>query len=88
MVCDASEKNGHGRIRRPQDYVFGARYFARAITAKRLPNKSTVCVNFDDAYHLAKDTLTANRDKFEVIALAEFETLDGCKSKRSSSTAA
>ena len=37
----------------------------------------------DDAYHLAKKTLTANRDKLEVIAkaLLEFETLDGSQIK-------
>jgi len=37
----------------------------------------------DDAYQLAKATLTANRDKLEVIAkaLLEYETLDGSQLK-------
>jgi cell division protease FtsH len=37
----------------------------------------------DDAYQVAKETLTAHRDKLEVIAkaLLEYETLDGSQIK-------
>jgi cell division protease FtsH len=69
-----------------EDYVFLGRDISRArdyseATAEQIDQE--VKKLLDDAYQLAKATLTANRDKLEVIAkaLLEFETLDGSQLK-------
>jgi cell division protease FtsH len=88
MVCEwgMSEKMGMVEYGDHEDYVFLGRDISRArdyseATAEQIDQE--VRKLLDDAYHLAKETLTANRDKLEVIAkaLLEFETLDGSQIK-------
>src|ERR1700756_611256 len=88
MVCEwgMSEKMGMVEYGDHEDYVFLGRDISRArdyseATAEQ--NQQEVRKLLDDAYHLAKETLTTNRDKLEVIAkaLLEFETLDGSQIK-------
>ncbi len=84
MVCEwgMSEKMGMVEYGDHEDYVFLGRDISRArdyseATAEQIDQE--VKKLLDEAYQLAKKTLTANRDKLEVIAkaLLEFETLDG-----------
>ena len=88
MVCEwgMSEKMGMVEYGDHEDYVFLGRDISRArdyseATAEQIDQE--VRKLLDDAYQLAKETLTANRDKLEVIAkaLLEFETLDGSQIK-------
>jgi cell division protease FtsH len=88
MVCEwgMSEKMGMVEYGDHEDYVFLGRDISRArdyseATAEQIDQE--VRKLLDDAYQLAKTTLTANRDKLEVIAkaLLEFETLDGSQIK-------
>jgi len=88
MVCEwgMSEKMGMVEYGDHEDYVFLGRDISRArdyseATAEQIDQE--VRKLLDDAYRLAKETLTANRDKLEVIAkaLLEFETLDGSQIK-------
>ena len=69
-----------------EDYVFLGRDISRArdyseATAEQIDQE--VRKLLDDAYRLAKETLTTHRDKLEVIAkaLLEYETLDGSQIK-------
>ncbi|PYK25664.1 MAG: cell division protein FtsH [Verrucomicrobia bacterium] len=88
MVCEwgMSEKMGMVEYGDHEDYVFLGRDISRArdyseATAEQIDQEVKKLI--DDAYQLAKATLTANRDKLEVIAkaLLEFETLDGSQLK-------
>jgi cell division protease FtsH len=88
MVCEwgMSEKMGMVEYGDHEDYVFLGRDISRArdyseATAEQIDQE--VRKLLDDAYQLAKTTLTANRDKLEVIAkaLLEYETLDGSQIK-------
>ncbi len=88
MVCEwgMSEKMGMVEYGDHEDYVFLGRDISRArdyseATAEQIDQE--VKKLLDEAYQLAKKTLTANRDKLEVIAkaLLEFETLDGSQIK-------
>src|ERR1700756_3111842 len=88
MVCEwgMSEKMGMVEYGDHEDYVFLGRDISRArdyseATAEQIDQE--VRKLLDDAYQLAKATLTANRDKLEVIAkaLLEYETLDGSQIK-------
>src|SRR5437588_685544 len=88
MVCEwgMSEKMGMVEYGDHEDYVFLGRDISRArdyseATAEQIDQEVRSLI--DDAYQLAKATLTANRDKLEVIAkaLLEFETLDGSQLK-------
>jgi cell division protease FtsH len=88
MVCEwgMSEKMGMVEYGDHEDYVFLGRDISRArdyseATAEQIDQE--VRKLLDDAYQLAKRTLTANRDKLEVIAkaLLEYETLDGSQLK-------
>jgi len=88
MVCEwgMSEKMGMVEYGDHEDYVFLGRDISRArdyseATAEQIDQE--VKKLLDDAYQLAKRTLTANRDKLEVIAkaLLEYETLDGSQIK-------
>jgi len=84
MVCEwgMSEKMGMVEYGEHEDYVFLGRDISRArdyseATAEQIDRE--VRKLLDDAYQTATKTLTAHRDKLEVIAraLLEFETLDG-----------
>ena len=88
MVCEwgMSEKMGMVEYGDHEDYVFLGRDISRArdyseATAEQIDQE--VRKLLDDAYQMAKETLTAHRDKLEVIAkaLLEFETLDGSQIK-------
>src|SRR6202008_4682630 len=88
MGCEwgMGEKMGMVEYGEHEDYVFLGRDISRArdyseATAEQIDQE--VRKLLDDAYHLAKETLTANRDTLEVIAraLLEFETLDGSQIK-------
>ena len=88
MVCEwgMSEKLGMVEYGDHEDYVFLGRDISRArdyseATAERIDLE--VRKLLDDAYKLAKETLTAKRDTLEVIAkaLLEYETLDGTQIK-------
>ena len=88
MVCEwgMSEKLGMVEYGEHEDYVFLGRDISRArdyseATAEQIDRE--VRKLFDDAYQTAKETLTAHRDKLEIIAkaLLEFETLDGAQIK-------
>src|SRR5256886_1078485 len=88
MVCEwgMSEKLGMVEYGDHEDYVFLGRDISRArdyseATAEEIDQE--VRKLLDEAYQLAKKTLTANRDKLEVIAkaLLEYETLDGSQIK-------
>ncbi len=88
MVCEwgMSEKMGMVEYGDHEDYVFLGRDISRArdyseATAEQIDQE--VKKLLDDAYQLAKATLTANRVKLEAIAkaLLEFETLDGSQLK-------
>ena len=88
MVCEwgMSEKMGMVEYGDHEDYVFLGRDISRArdyseATAEQIDQE--VRKLLDDAYHLAKTTLTEHRDKLEVIAraLLEYETLDGSQIK-------
>jgi cell division protease FtsH len=84
MVCEwgMSEKLGMVEYGDHEDYVFLGRDISRArdyseATAEEIDRE--VRKLLDEAYHNAKNALTANRDKLDIIAkaLLEFETLDG-----------
>ncbi|HJY19824.1 MAG TPA: ATP-dependent zinc metalloprotease FtsH [Chthoniobacterales bacterium] len=84
MVCEwgMSEKLGMVEYGDHEDYVFLGRDISRArdyseATAEEIDRE--VRKLLDEAYHNAKNVLTANRDKLDIIAkaLLEFETLDG-----------
>src|SRR5205814_9285167 len=84
MVCegDMCEKLGMGEYGDHEDYVFLGADISRAgdyseATAEEIDRE--VRMLLDEAYQRAKQILTANRDKLDVIAkaLLEFETLDG-----------
>src|SRR5947207_1822809 len=84
MVCEwgMSEKLGMVEYGDHEDYVFLGRDISRArdyseATAEEIDRE--VRTLLDEAYQRAKQILTANRDKLDVIAkaLLEFETLDG-----------
>src|SRR5580765_5355347 len=84
MVCEwgMSEKLGMVEYGDHEDYVFLGRDISRArdyseATAEEIDRE--VRMLLDEAYQRAKQILTANRDKLDVIAkaLLEFETLDG-----------
>ncbi len=86
MVCEwgMSEKMGMVEYGEHEDYVFLGRDISRArdyseATAEEIDREVRKLI--DDAYALAKKTLTENRDKLETIAkaLLEFETLDGAQ---------
>src|SRR5207253_1251635 len=86
MVCEwgMSEKMGMVEYGEHEDYVFLGRDISRArdyseATAEEIDRE--VRRLLDDAYQTAKDTLTAHRDKLDVIAklLLEYETLDGAQ---------
>jgi cell division protease FtsH len=88
MVCEwgMSEKMGMVEYGEHEDYVFLGRDISRArdyseATAEQIDQEVRKLI--DDAYHLAKNTLIANRDKLETIAkaLLEYETLDGSQIK-------
>jgi cell division protease FtsH len=88
MVCEwgMSEKMGMVEYGDHEDYVFLGRDISRArdyseATAEQIDQE--VRKLLDDAYQTAKRTLTAQRDKLEVIAkaLLEYETLDGSQMK-------
>ena len=88
MVCEwgMSEKMGMVEYGEHEDYVFLGRDISRArdyseATAEQIDRE--VRKLLDDAYQTATKTLTAHRDKLEVIAkaLLEFETLDGVQIK-------
>jgi cell division protease FtsH len=88
MVCEwgMSEKLGMVEYGDHEDYVFLGRDISRArdyseATAERIDLE--VRKLLDDAYKLAKETLTAHREVLEVIAkaLLEYETLDGTQIK-------
>ena len=88
MVCEwgMSEKLGMVEYGDHEDYVFLGRDISRArdyseATAERIDLE--VRKLLDDAYKLAKETLSAHRDTLEVIAkaLLEYETLDGTQIK-------
>src|SRR6516162_5189430 len=88
MVCEwgMSEKMGMVEYGEHEDYVFLGRDISRArdyseATAEQIDQEVRRLI--DDAYQLARTTLTANRDKLEAIAkaLLEFETLDGSQLK-------
>jgi cell division protease FtsH len=88
MVCEwgMSEKLGMVEYGDHEDYVFLGRDISRArdyseATAEEIDHE--VRRLLDEAYRKAKDTLTANRDKLDVIAkaLLEYETLDGSQIK-------
>src|SRR6478672_6040481 len=84
MVCEwgMSEKLGMVEYGDHEDYVFLGRDISRArdyseATAEEIDRE--VRMLLDEAYQRAKQILTANRDKLDIIAkaLLEFETLDG-----------
>jgi cell division protease FtsH len=84
MVCEwgMSEKMGMVEYGEHEDYVFLGRDISRArdyseATAEEIDREVRKLI--DDAYALAKRTLTEHRDKLEIIAraLLEYETLDG-----------
>src|SRR5512140_1838269 len=84
MVCEwgMSEKMGMVEYGEHEDYVFLGRDISRArdyseATAEEIDRE--VRMLLDEAYQRAKQILTANRDKLDIIAkaLLEFETLDG-----------
>jgi cell division protease FtsH len=84
MVCEwgMSEKLGMVEYGDHEDYVFLGRDISRArdyseATAEEIDRE--VRKLLDEAYQHAKNILTANRDKLDIIAkaLLEFETLDG-----------
>src|ERR1700720_2213056 len=84
MVCEwgMSEKLGMVEYGGHEDYVFLGRDISRArdyseATAEEIDRE--VRTLLDEAYQRAKQILTANRDKLDIIAkaLLEFETLDG-----------
>src|SRR5712671_2352734 len=84
MVCEwgMSEKLGMVEYGDHEDYVFLGRDISRArdyseATAEEIDRE--VRTLLDEAYQRAKQILTANRDKLDIIAkaLLEFETLDG-----------
>jgi len=86
MVCEwgMSEKMGMVEYGEHEDYVFLGRDISRArdyseATAEEIDRE--VRRLLDEAYQTAKQALTANRDKLDVIAkaLLEFETLDGAQ---------
>ena len=88
MVCEwgMSEKMGMVEYGEHEDYVFLGRDISRArdyseATAEQIDQEVRKLI--DDAYHLAKNTLIANRDILETIAkaLLEYETLDGSQIK-------
>src|SRR6266487_4859162 len=88
MVCEwgMSEKLGMVEYGDHEDYVFLGRDISRArdysdATAEEIDRE--VRTLLDEAYQRAKQILTANRDKLDVIAkaLLEFETLDGSQIK-------
>ena len=88
MVCEwgMSEKMGMVEYGEHEDYVFLGRELTRnrdysEATAEQIDQEVRKLI--DDAYHLAKNTLIANREKLETIAkaLLEFETLDGSQIK-------
>ena len=77
-----SEKMGMVEYGEHEDYVFLGRDISRArdyseATAEEIDRE--VRTLLDEAYQRAKQILTANRDKLDIIAkaLLEFETLDG-----------
>ena len=79
-------KNGHGRVWRTRRLCLSRpRYFAgrdySEATAEQIDREVRKLI--DDAYQTATETLTAHRDKLEIIAkaLLEFETLDGVQIK-------
>src|SRR5438046_6588974 len=81
-----SEKKGMVEYEDHEDYVILGRDISRArdyseATAEQIDQEVKKLI--DDAYQLAKATLTANRDKLEVIAkaLLEVEKLDGSQPK-------
>src|SRR5438046_10695187 len=84
MVCEwgMSEKLGMVEYGDHEDYVFLGRDISRArdyseATAEEIDRE--VRTLLDEAYQRAKQILTANREKLDLIAkaLLEFETLDG-----------
>src|SRR6266566_2058801 len=88
MVCEwgMSEKLGMVEYGDHEDYVFLGRDISRArdyseATAEEIDRE--VRKLLDEAYQRAKQILTANRDKLDIIAkaLLEFETLDGSQIK-------
>src|SRR5437763_1840262 len=88
LVCEGgqSEKMGMVEYGEHEDYVFLGRDLSRArdyseATAEQIDGE--VRKLLDNAHQLARTTLTANRDKLEVIAkaLLEYETLDGSQLK-------
>src|SRR5437867_1618187 len=88
MVCEwgMSEKMGMVEYGDHEDYVFLGRDISRArdyseATAQEIDQE--VRRLLDEAYQLAKETLTAHRDALETIAkaLLEYETLDGSQIK-------
>src|ERR1041385_2751237 len=89
MVCEwgMSEKMGMVEYGEHEDYVFLGRELTRnrdysEATAEQIDQEVRRLI--DDAYQLAKHTLTTNRDKLETIAkaLLEYETLDGSQIKQ------
>ncbi|MEP6699093.1 MAG: AAA family ATPase, partial [Verrucomicrobiota bacterium] len=88
MVCEwgMSEKMGMVEYGEHEDYVFLGRDISRArdyseATAEQIDQE--VRKLLDDAYQMAKRTLTERRDNLEAIAkaLLEYETLDGVQIK-------
>jgi len=88
MVCEwgMSEKLGMVEYGDHEDYVFLGRDISRArdyseATAERIDQE--VRNLLDNAYSKAREVLTTNRDKLDIIAkaLLEFETLDGSQIK-------
>jgi len=84
-------KDGHGRVRRHEDYVFLGRDISRArdyseATAEEIDHE--VRKILDEAYQTAKKTLLGNRDKLEVIAkaLLEYERSMAHRLRKSSGT--
>jgi len=86
MVCEwgMSEKLGMVDYGEGEEHVFLARDISRSrnfseSTAREIDSEvKKLC---DDAYSRAKELITKNRDKLEIIAkaLLEFETLDGAQ---------
>src|SRR5438128_4862815 len=88
MVCEwgMSEKLGMVEYGDHEDYVFLGRDISRArdyseATAEEIDRE--VRMLLDEAYQRAKQILTVNHDKLDIIAkaLLEFETLDGSQIK-------
>jgi cell division protease FtsH len=82
MNWGMSDKLGMVQYGDDDEYVFLGREMARAkvyseTTAQEIDGEVKRII--DEAYHTAKDIITQNRDKLELIAstLLEYETLDG-----------